>query len=73
MDFYGAKWINEIDVYTLQDDYHNPVEPTENMSFSTFGITAFDVQYWNGSAWVPILNRGVIGNNKVWRKFTFAL
>jgi RHS repeat-associated protein len=29
-------------------------------------------QYWNGSAWVNVTGGSVSGNNKVWRKFTFA-
>ncbi len=72
VDFAGSKTINEIDVYTLQDNYTNPAEPTAGMTFNLYGITAFDVQYWNGSSWVTIPGGSVIGNNNVWRKFTFA-
>src|ERR1044072_7633675 len=71
IDFAGSKTIDEIDVFTLQDNYANPVEPTENTTFSTYGLTAYDVSYWNGSNWVQISNTIVTGNNKVWRKFTF--
>jgi uncharacterized protein YegL len=71
VDFNGPKLINEIDVYSLQDDYHNPVEPTESTTFSLYGITAFDVQYWNGADWIIVPDGRVTGNNKVWRKFTF--
>ena len=69
--FDAPKSIGEIDVFTLQDDYRNPQEPTEAMTFSTYGITDFDVQYWNGSAWITVPNGSVNGNNRVWRKFTF--
>lgn len=72
VDFNGNKSITEIDVFTLQDNYQNPSEPTETMTFSQYGITAFDVQYWNGSSWVTVPNGSVTGNNKVWRKFTFS-
>ncbi len=72
IDFSGNKTINEIDVFTLQDNYANPVEPTESTTFSTYGLTAFDVSYWNGSSWVQIPETVVTGNNKVWRKFTFS-
>jgi hypothetical protein len=34
--------------------------------------TAFDVQFWTGSAWVTVPNGSVVGNNLVWRKFTFS-
>jgi hypothetical protein len=71
IDFQGSKSIDEIDVFTLQDNDQNPSEPTESMTFSLHGITAFDVQYWNGSAWVTVPQGSVSGNNKVWRKFTF--
>ncbi len=72
VNFSGTKSINEIDVFTLQDNYPSPVEPTETMTFSLYGIIDFDVQYWNGSAWVTVPGGTVSGNNKVWRKFTFA-
>jgi len=72
IDFNGAKTINEIDVVTQQDSNGNPVEPTLNMTFSSWGVTAFEVQYWNGASWVTVPNGSVTGNNKVWRQFTFA-
>ena len=34
---------------TVQDNYANPSEPTEAMTFSAYGNTAFVVQYWNGN------------------------
>ncbi len=30
------------------------------------------MQYWNGSAWVVVPNGNVVGNQLVWRKFTFS-
>ena len=48
VNFNGTKRITEIDVYTLQDAYGTPQEPTETMTFSQYGIIDFDVQYWNG-------------------------
>ena len=72
IDFNGAKTINEIDVFTIQDNYGSPVEPTDTMTFSQYGITAFDVQYWNGATWVTVPGGSVTGNNKVKSKFTFS-
>src|SRR6266700_2879639 len=72
VDFDGSKTINEIDVVTRQDDLNNPVEPSLSQTFSLYGITAFDVQYWDGNAWVTVSNGSVTGNNKVWRQFSFA-
>lgn len=71
IDFPRAQAVSEIDVFTLQDDYNHPVTPTESMTFTQYGITAFDVQYWNGSAWVTVPNGSVANNNKVWTKFAF--
>ena len=72
IDFNGAKTITEIDVITVQDHLEWPVEPTESMTFSQYGLTAYQVQYWNNSTWVTIPGGSVSGNNKVWLKFTFA-
>ena len=72
IDFNGSKSINEVDVFTLQDNYSSPSEPTETMTFGSYGLTAYDVQYWNGSAWVTVSGGSITGNNKVWRKITFA-
>jgi|GEM_PF-2025429 len=72
VNFGGNRTIEEIDVFTVQDNYAAPSEPTPTMTFSQYGITAFDVQYWNGSAWATIPGGSVTGNDKVWRKFSFA-
>ena len=58
-------------MFTVQDAYSAPSEPTATMTFSLHGITDFDVQYWNGSTWVTVPGGAVNGNNLVWRKFTF--
>ena len=55
--FAGVRSIGEIDVFTLQDNYPAPAEPTPTMTFTLYGITAFQVQYWTGSAW-PTCPRG---------------
>lgn len=72
VDFNGSKTIDEIDVFAPQDNYTNPVEPTQSMTFSLYGLSGFDLQYWNGNAWVTISGCSVSGNNNVWRQFTFA-
>src|SRR6201988_5379232 len=72
IDFNGSKTVDEIDVFTGQDNWQYPSEPTEAMPFSLYGLTGFDVQYWNGSSWTTVSGGSVTGNNKVWRKFTFA-
>ena len=72
LDFGSVRTVAEIDVFTVQDDYNNPQEPTEALAFTSYGITDFEVQYWAGSAWQTVPGGSVTGYNKVWRKFTFA-
>jgi hypothetical protein len=74
VDFNSSKTIDEIDVFTLQDNYTSPSEPTETMTFSLYGLTAYDVQYWNAAtaAWTTVTGGSVSGNDKVWRKFSFS-
>jgi PKD repeat protein len=70
--FSATQSIGEIDVFTVQDNYQAPADPTPTMTFSQYGIAAFEVQYWNGSAWIDVPGGNVSGNNLVWRKFSFA-
>ncbi len=69
--FNGAKTINQVNVFTLQDTYWAPQAPTPTMTFTGYGITAFDVQAWNGSAWATVPGGSITGNNLVWRSITF--
>lgn len=69
--FPAAETIDEIDVFSLQDNFNDPVEPTEAMTFTQFGLQDFDVQYWTGSAWQTVPGGSVLNNNKVWRKISF--
>src|SRR5689334_17551683 len=72
----GSKTLDEIDVFTTQDDPLDgiapPVEPTEELTFKKYGIIDFEVQYWDGSKWVTVPGGNVTGNNKVWRKFPLS-
>lgn len=56
-------------VYTVQDAYANPVEPTDTMTFSTYGVTDFTVQIWDGKYWVGVAT--ITGNNLVKRTVNF--
>jgi RHS repeat-associated protein len=71
VNFSGSKTISEIDVYSIQDNFSNPSEPTEAMTFSLYGLTNFEVQYWDGKGWATVTGGNITGNNKVWRKVTF--
>ena len=68
--FNGQKTINRVVVFTLQDNYSSPSPPTDAMTFSQYGVTAFSVQGWTGSAWSTLAS--VSGNNLVKRTVTFA-
>lgn len=72
IEFQEHRYVNEINVFTLQDDYENPSEPTEWLTFSQYGITDFEVQYWDGQNWVTVPGGYVTGNSMVWRRFTFT-
>jgi hypothetical protein len=72
VSFNGAKTIDEINVFSMQDNYAAPAEPTLTMTFAFYGLRAFEVQYWNGSAWVAVPGGTITNNNKVWRQVLFA-
>jgi hypothetical protein len=68
--FNGSKTIDSVVVYTVQDNYANPAEPTDTMAFTAYGIVDFSVQGWNGSAWVTLGTAS--GNNRVKRTVAFS-
>ena len=70
INFNGQKTIDQVIVYTLQDKFNNPVDPPSNLTFTKYGITAFQVQAWNGTTWVTL--GSVAGNNLVKRQVNFA-
>ncbi len=70
VDFNGSKTIDRVIVYTLQDNYPNPIEPTDTLTFAQYGVTAFNVQGWTGSAWTTLAT--ISGNNLVKRAVTFS-
>ena len=72
IDLAGTKTIDEIDVIAVQDNYQNPTEPTLADIFTQYGVTSFEIQYWNGSTWVTVPGGSVTANNKVWTKVTFT-
>lgn len=69
--FNGPKLIDEVDVFSLQDDWANPVEPVTGVTtFWNQGARSFSVARWSGSSWVTLAT--VTGNHFVGRKVTFA-
>lgn len=70
VNFNGSKTIDRVVVYSPQDNYTNPIEPTNTMTFSLYGLRDFTVQGWNGSSWITLGT--VTGNNLVKRTVTFG-
>jgi uncharacterized membrane protein len=70
--FNGTKRIEEVSVFSMQDNYSAPAEPTPTMTFVSWGLRAFDVQYWDGAAWLSIPGASVTANTLVWRTFVFV-
>ncbi|MDQ6618091.1 MAG: Ig-like domain repeat protein, partial [Pseudomonadota bacterium] len=69
IDFAGPYALDHVVIYTVQDNYGNPVEPDDMLTFSLYGITDFVVQAWDGSAWMPLST--VTGNRLVKRTVSF--
>jgi hypothetical protein len=70
--FAAAKTISEIDVFSLQDVYSTPSEPTATMTALKYSLRDFRIQYWTGTAWQDVTGGAVSGNTLVWRAVTFA-
>jgi hypothetical protein len=68
--FNGTKTIDRVVVYSLQDNYTNPIEPGDTQTFTYHGITDFAVQGWIGSSWITLAT--VAANNLVKRAVTFV-
>ncbi len=71
VDFGTLRSVAELSVFTVQDVYTAPQEPTETMTFTRYGLTDFEIQYWTGAVWETVPGGSVTGNNRVWRRFTF--
>jgi hypothetical protein len=71
INFNASRTISEIRVYTLQNDFHNPVEPDASTAADYYGLLDFDIQYWSGTAWVTVPGGEIRGNDKAMRTVTF--
>jgi hypothetical protein len=54
VNFGGAKTISLVRVFTVQNDFRDPVEPTATTPANLYGIQDFDVQYWDGDSWETV-------------------
>jgi hypothetical protein len=69
INFPSSKTISEVDVFSVQDNYESPVEPTLDLTFSHYGLVDFNIEYWDGSKWSTLAT--IKGNKNVWVKSTF--
>jgi hypothetical protein len=68
INFDGQQTISEVRVYTLQNDYRNPVEPTPLTPADYYGILDFEVQTCNGETCTTVPVTGTVtGNDKAMR------
>lgn len=80
VNFAGPRTIRTVRMITLQDDYLNPVVPTNDLKFTSLGVTDFEVQYrdavgnWKHlpGAWVTE-NRNVVATVDVTPTLTSAI
>ena len=70
VNFNGSKNITQVIVYSVQDNYGAPSQPTDTMTFNLYGLVNFAVQGWDGSGWVTLAT--VTGNNLVKKTLNFA-
>ena len=69
IDFAASKTVDRAVVYSLQDKYGAPVEPTDTQTFTKYGVTDFTVQAKTASGWTVVGT--VAGNRLVKRTVTF--
>ena len=73
INFDGAQTISEVRVYTLQNDFRNPQEPTPLTPATDYGILNFEVQTCNGATCTTVPVTGTItGNDKAMRIITLG-
>jgi hypothetical protein len=68
--FNGTQTIDRVIVYSVQDNYLSPVDPSDTLVFTQKGLKNFDVLTYDGSAWTNV--GSVTGNNLVKRTVSFA-
>ncbi len=72
VDFAGSKTINEVDVFSVQDNYTSPVEPTAAMTFTSTGsLISRCSTGTDHNGWRCRVARSA-ATTLVWRQITFA-
>jgi hypothetical protein len=60
--FNGNKTIDRVVVYSVQDNFQSPVEPTDEMTFTRYGVQDFTVEGRASGGWVTL---GTVSNNNL--------
>lgn len=79
VDFGQLRTIDEIDVYSLRDNFAtSTAEASEDDLATLYHLVDFDVQYSTDTAtppaessWIPVGHGSVRNNERVWRRITF--
>jgi hypothetical protein len=69
ISFAGNKTIDRVVVYSVQDNYANPVEPSDVLTFTQYGVQDFTIEGRNGGVWSQLAT--VSNNNLVKRTVNF--
>ncbi len=71
VQFAGARTIDRVVLYDVQDNYTNPVEPTDSMTNPLYGSSFIDftVSIWNGASFIVVA--AITNNDLVKRTVTF--
>ncbi len=72
VEFPAAQYIGKIDVITLQNGYLTAPPIIASSPSGVNGIKDYQVETWDGSAWVTIPGMPITGNILAWRTFTFT-
>ena len=70
IDFDQAHTISQVDVFSLQQNAGNPVEPTPTLT-SSLAVQDFHLEHWDGAQWTIVPESSVAGNTLVWAHVTF--
>lgn len=71
VNFNTTQTIREIDVYTLKNDFNSGSVVNDTTSAAAYGIRDFNVQYWDGAAFVDVPGGAVTNNTLARRRFVF--
>jgi YD repeat-containing protein len=72
IDFDSEKVIDEVDVFSLQNNAStSTVPPSEKLTGTQYVVRNFMVQVWTNGAWVTPVGGTVTDNSLIWRRVTF--